>query len=258
MFEKLKIKLAARKTQRNKEYTLLGEKIATTENALVRALLWPFRAIGFVCRWVYDTIAAILSWGWELLVSLCRAIWAWLCGINIVGLINLTLLVAIIVLFSMLILDFVNCRRVGIVDAPAKQTKVETVTTAKNSGVVTTNINRRAISEPVHVVAAEPSKSPILRAHRDGKIYGDVIIESHGEAIILKNNAHIRGNLYLQHMRKYVLPCGVKIEGNLFLRDLNMLQFCGPFTITGNIYVSPRSSFGAIPRNSYIGGQIIL
>ena len=110
----------------------------------------------------------------------------------------------------------------------------------------------------INVVETVPSNDPTLRAGGDGKIYGDIIIESREEAIVLKNGAHIRGNLYLQNMYKYVLPCDIKIEGNLFLRDLNMLHFCGRFTITGNIYVTPNSSFGPIPRDAYLGGQIIL
>lgn len=265
MFEKLQMKLAARKMQRSKEYAALDKKIMVEESALERVLLWPFRAIGFVCRWVYDTVAAIISWIWGLLVAICCAFWTWLCAINIVGLINLTLILAIIILFSFLIVDFTRCRRTNVVNAPAKAMTVETSSkSSASTGAITTtlpmrrNARTQAITEPVNVVGAEPSKSPILRTHGDGKIYGDIIIESRGDAIILKNNAHIRGNLYLQHMRKYILPCGVKIEGNLFLRDLNMLQFCGPFNITGNIYVSPRSSFGPIPRNSHLGGQIIL
>ncbi len=262
MFEKLQMKLAARKLQRSKEYAALDKKIMADETAFERVLLWPFRAIGFVCRFVYDTIAAVVSWIWGLLVAVCCAIWTWLCAINIVGLINLTLILAIIILFSFLIVDFTRCGRTGTVNAPAQTITVK-ASKSNASGAVTATLplrrtNTAVINEPVNIVGAEPSRSPVLRTHGDGKIYGDIVIESRGEAIILKNNAHIRGNLYLQHMRKYVLPCGVKIEGNLFLRDLNMLQFCGPFTITGNIYVSPRSSFGPIPRNSRLGGQIIL
>lgn len=260
MLKKLQMKLAAKKVQRRKEYADLNNKIMREESELECALLWPFRAIGLVCRWLYDTVATVLSWIWDLLVTVCSAVWKWLCGINIVGLINLTLLLAIIILFSILIIDFKNCHRTSrIVNAPATATKVES-TARKNTDTTSQDLtqNQNTASEPVHVVGAKPSTSPVLRAHRTGAIYGDIIIESHGEAIILKNNAHIRGNLYLQRMRKYVLPCGVRIEGNLFLRDLHMLQFCGPFTITGNIYVSPRSSFGPIPKNSYLGGQIIL
>ena len=59
-------------------------------------------------------------------------------------------------------------------------------------------------------------------------------------------------------MRKYVLPCGIRIEGDLFLRDMGLLQFAGEFTVTGNIYVTPTSSFGPIPGTARIGGQVIL
>jgi hypothetical protein len=264
MFEKLKMKLAARKMQRSKEYAALGRKIMNEESEFERVLLWPFRAIGFVCRWIYDTIAAIVSWIWGLLVAVCVAIWAWLCAINIVGLINLTLVLAIIILFSFLIVDFTRCRHDDIANTQKNPVAVETLDKTSTNGAVTTTLplrrgaNALVVNEPINIVGAEPSRAPTLRKRNNDKIYGDIIIESHGDAIILKNNAHIRGNLYLQHMRKYVLPCGIKIEGNLFLRDLNMLQFCGPFNITGNIYVSPRSSFGPIPRNSRLGGQIIL
>jgi hypothetical protein len=89
-------------------------------------------------------------------------------------------------------------------------------------------------------------------------MYGDIIIDSRGAAMMLNNGYEINGNLYLQNMRKYVLPCDIKITGNMFVRDVNMLQFCGKFEIAGNIYVTPTSSFGPIPRNAYVGGQVIL
>ena len=95
-------------------------------------------------------------------------------------------------------------------------------------------------------------------ARIDDTMYGDVVIDSRGAATIIKNYTNVRGNLYLQNMRKYTLPCGVRVDGNLFLRDVNMLQFCGEFTVTGNIYVSPRSSFGPIPANARVGGNIVL
>ena len=44
----------------------------------------------------------------------------------------------------------------------------------------------------------------------------------------------------------------------MFVRDVNKLQFCGDFEITGNIYVTPTSSFGPIPRSARLGGQVIL
>lgn len=87
---------------------------------------------------------------------------------------------------------------------------------------------------------------------------GDVIIDSRGAGAILRKDTQVNGNLYLQNMRKFTLPCNVRINGNLFLRDVNKLQFCGEFVVTGNIYVSPRSSFGPLPKNARIGGYVVL
>lgn len=85
---------------------------------------------------------------------------------------------------------------------------------------------------------------------------GDVVIGTRGGEMI-KSGANIRGNLYLQDMRYYTLPCNVRVEGSLYLRDVGLLKFCGPFTVTGNIYVSRSSSFGPIPRDARLGGQVI-
>jgi len=54
-----------------------------------KVILFPIRAI---------------KWLWRLICRICRAIWNWLKSIDIIGMINLTLLVAIIVLFLSLIL----------------------------------------------------------------------------------------------------------------------------------------------------------
>ena len=167
-------------------------------------------------------------------------------------------------LFSMLILDVVNCCHLNTVAVvPAKN--VEVVATkydANRAKNVPLPVRRDAktgnMVATVNVVPATESNNPAIRPQGDGNIYGDVVIETRGEARVLKNGARIRGNLYLQRMRKYVLPCNIVIDGSLFLRDVNILQFCGPFTVTGNIYVSPRSSFGPIPYNARIGGQVIL
>jgi hypothetical protein len=67
----------------------------------------------------------------------------------------------------------------------------------------------------------------------------------------------INGDLYLQNMSKYTLPCGVRVNGNLFLRNVRLMKFCGGFEVKGNIYVSSNSSFGPIPRNAYLGGQVV-
>ena len=260
MFKKLKMKLAVKRVQREKDYAVVVKHIYKTESKFERVIMFPFRLVARVLRWTFDTTCAICSWGWDGVVALVKKVWKWLCGINFVGLLNLALLVAIIVLFSMLIISIVNCHKLhGGVKITEKKVTIETrskkipVTLPIERDVETGNM-----AATINVVPTIPSQDSTLRPQGDGKIYGDVIIESREEAIVLKNGAQIHGNLYLQHMYKYVLPCDIKIEGNLFLRDLNMLQFCGRFSITGNIYVTPNSSFGPIPRNSYLGGQIIL
>ena len=57
----------------------------------------------------------IICWPFRKIAKLCRWLWNWLCRINLVGLVNLTLLVAIIVLFSMLVIDVIGCNRKTVV-----------------------------------------------------------------------------------------------------------------------------------------------
>ncbi|MBP5485728.1 MAG: hypothetical protein J6Y07_03420 [Alphaproteobacteria bacterium] len=258
MFKKLKMKLATKRMQREKDYAAANKQIRKNETESERAVLFPFRMIARALRWIFDTVCAICSWIWDGIIEIIRKIWKWLCGINLVGLINLALLVAIIVLFSMLIINVTNYRRSPIV-----------ITTNEKEVTVETKTGQKKVIQPMPIKNNETTTNvtqtldsynnvATARATSDKKIYGDIIIESREDAIILKNGAHVRGNVYLQHMYKYVLPCDIKIEGNLFLRDLNMLHFCGRFDITGNIYVTPNSSFGPIPRDAYLGGQIIL
>lgn len=195
--------------------------------------------------------------------------WQWIRTIDLVGLVNVTLLVAIIVMFSVLILDILKFKKAQVIVVPAQT--VESVSDAYESPKrrITVRPQTQALpikydetgkmkTEPVKVVK---TPAPTIKVAQDKStkiMYGDIIIDNRGDAQILKNGAHIQGNLYLQHMRKYTLPCDIRIDGNLFLRDLNMLHFCGDFTITGNIYVSPRSSFGPIPRTARLGGRVIL
>ena len=272
MFDKLKMKFAARRMQREMDYAAIQKNVIAHENPLMTVISWPFRMIGRAFRWIFDCITAILSWFWDLLVWLLTSIWMWLCGINLIGLINLALMVAIIVLCSLLIISIMNNRK-SIFFHNATATSVNTVpveTVQKTTYKDLENIDNKNIplpirrdargdmQRPINVAPAKPCDNPALRPQGDGHIYGDVIIESRGERVMIKNGTRIRGNLYLQRMHKYVLPCNVVVEGNIFLRDVHMLQFCGPFTVTGNIYVSPRSSFGPIPYNARVGGQVIL
>lgn len=261
MFKELKMKIAARRVERKKARKTAVKK---TNRRTKRTTIWT-RARELICR-PFRAVAAGL-----------RKLWAWIRSIDLIGLVNLTLLIAIIALFSMLIIDVINCRRGRVVvianDAPVIATPV------KANDALPAPIQRRVSPRPVNVtlpIAREPqtrkmtvqpvnvvpvkkSDVAVRQIARTGNdIYGDTIIDSRAAATVIKNNTHINGNLYLQNMRKYTLPCGVVVRGNLFLRDVNMLQFCGDFTVTGNIYVSPRSSFGPIPRTARLGGQVIL
>ena len=270
MFDKLKMKFAASRMQREMEYAAIQKNIIAREHPIMTVISWPARMIGRAFRWIFDCTAAILSWLWDLIVFVLGAVWTWLCGINLIGLINLALLIAIIVLCSLLIISVMNNRKsiffnnadansVNKVPVESTQKPEKTDTTdAKNIPLPIRRDTRGDMQKPINVAPAKPCDNPTLRPHGDGRIYGDVIIESRGERIMLRDGTHIRGNLYLQRMRKYVLPCNVVVEGNIFLRDVNMLQFCGPFTVTGNIYVSPKSSFGPLPYNARLGGQVIL
>ena len=254
MQKKQQIKRATKRVQNNKKIVKKTRK----------SQFWK-KAWGIIC-WPFRMLARGLKW-----------IWKWLCGLNVVGLVNLTLLASIIVLFSMLIIDFTKCSRdaVVIVRNNTAQTAVLPSENAAKRNVVARPVKpvtnalpmkrnvktREVINEPIVVAPAKPCPTlvnQIAKVNKENKIMGDVVIDSRGAATAIEHNTKIQGNLYLQNMRKYTLPCGVRVNGNLFLRDVNMLQFCGEFTVTGNIYVSPRSSFGPIPATARLGGYVIL
>lgn len=256
MFKALKMKTAARRINRhnNKKRTARKQSNSTSFWARVwNAICVPFRAIA----------------------RGARAFWRWVCSIDLIGLVNITLLCAIIVLFSMLIMDFIGCNKKPVVIiAKNNQSEITRVdNAAQNSHRVVRSRtvthakplplkrdeNRQLIGAPIEVGKPQVDVVAVKQTARSGNImYGDVIIDSRGAASMLKSGDTVRGNLYIQHMRKYVLPHGIQIEGNLFLRDMGLLEFAGEFTVTGNIYVTPNSSFGPIPSNARIGGQVIL
>lgn len=206
---------------------------------------------------------------WNGIRGICRTIknflvriWGWICKLNFIALLNCTLLVAIIVLFSMLIMDMLGCNKqtVVIVEKPKTVTE-QVVVTEKDAPKSIVLPLQKKVAEPVNIVPVKKAEVKIAKqqiAKQGNKLMGDIIIDSRGAGTMLQNNTTISGNLYLQNMRKFTLPCNVKINGNLFLRDVNLLQFCGEFTVTGNIYVSPRSSFGPIPKTARIGGYVVL
>lgn len=196
------------------------------------------------------------------IAKLSRRAWNWIAGLNIVALANVALLIAIIVLFSILIMSILGCKKQTdiVVAQPVNVTQTVEVRNVVSNPVVLPVAGKK-ISQPVNVVPVKKSEVQIAKRHivkQNQQLMGDVIIDSRGAGRMLESGMVVNGNLYLQDMHKYTLPCDIRVNGNVFLRDLGLLQFCGDFTITGNIYVSPRSSFGPIPRTARLGGRVIL
>jgi hypothetical protein len=228
-----KVKAAARRVQGKKNKNSFWSRVW-------RVISWPFRKIAQLCKWF----------------------WKWVCSLNFIGLLNIALLVSIIVLFSLLIIDIVGCCKPSVV---VVSQPVPVVQRASTRNIVNRQpvlpISQSKTSQPVNVVPVKQSEVKIAQrqiARQKNTLMGDVIIDSRGAGTMLKTGAKVEGNLYLQNMHKYTLPCNVRVNGNLFLRDVGLLQFCGEFIVTGNIYVSPRSSFGPIPKKSHLGGYVVL
>lgn len=241
MSNKQKVNAAARKVKQTRRTINKNKKQPTIWSRIWNVLCWPFHKIA----------------------KLATRLWNWICGLNLIGVLNSALLVAIIVLFSMLIIDFTKCNNhaIVIVAEPVPVTKPMTDKRKVIARTPALPITNKKISKPVNVVPVKKSEIKIAKkqtAVQNKKILGDVIVDSRGAGALLQNTNQINGNLYLQNMHKYTLPCDIKINGNMFLRDIGLLQFCGKFTVTGNIYVSPRSSFGPIPKNARIGGHVVL
>ncbi|MBO7642865.1 MAG: hypothetical protein J6S74_01890 [Alphaproteobacteria bacterium] len=271
MFAKKKVKSAANRVNTTKRN---NRRRPSLIKRIWNIICWPFRKIAQFIRWLWKKICQFARW-----------IWKKICEINFIGLLNLALLIAIFVLCIMLIIDITSTHRkpvVVVTDPVTVETSIQEI--KQNPSVVAEPVMKsvrtsggyirprtetlpiardtktnKMVAEPIRVTTAEPN--PVTErqiAKVNDKMYGDIIIDNRGDAKLLNNGTEIDGNLYLQNMRKYVLPCDIKITGNMFIRDVSMLQFCGDFEITGNIYVSPRSSFGPIPSSARLGGQVIL
>jgi len=243
-------------TRNNKKHNFVAK--------LKKIASYPWRACKAVWRWF---------------VRICSAIWNWLKEINIVGMINLTLLVAIIVLFSCLILDVLRCDNSKNVSSKNISNVVVTNDTyksvtknnanrpvvnsefkgalpvkANNTTGITPKIQVLGVKKPVVVAAVSKPAQELPKQN----LYGDVIVDMYPNSPVLMNGVIVEGNLFVQNMRKYTLPCGMKVSGHLFIRNVEKLSFCGGFTVRGNIYVNRQSSFGPIPHDAHIGGQVIL
>lgn len=231
------------------------------KNSKNRTSFWR-RVWNIIC-WPFKKIWAALCW-----------LWNWIASINLVALLNLALLVSIIVLFSLLIIDLRKGANAGaknnvqpiVQNVESTKTVVEQKPIVKPRKVTALPIKhdaktRKPLAAPIRVARIQQNPVAVKQVAvivKTKTVYGDTVIDNHDMTSVLPNGAHVTGNLYIQDLRKYTLPCNIVIDGNLILRDVNMLNFCGDFTVRGNIYVSPRSSFGPVPSTARIGGQVIL
>ena len=219
------------------------------------------------------TLKKIITFPWRV----CCALWNWLKSIDVVGMVNLTLLVVIIVLFSFLILDFVRCRRCPDANSVAQGDNVVVVAEQDTAQISNRKIKKHAFNTTLPLKADKKTnivpklktvgtprpqivKEVSLLADElpQQNLSGDVIVDVYPVSPVLSNGAKINGNLIVQNLRKYTLPCDMKINGHLVIRNVQKLYFCGPFTVNGNIYVNRESSFGPLPQGAKINGQIIL
>jgi len=247
MFKKLKLKLASRRVEKSTDEAAKAKKSGNESK-------------------FWTVVKNIVSWPFRAIKNLGKKIWHWLRFIDLIGMVNLTLLVTIIVLFSVLISEFLGCRDdkyvlVASDDAPVT-VSTSNITIDKNGSVQLTTsqkVERKTITLPLKKSGCcKFDKIKLVKAgKKEYNLYGDIIIDGIKAKEKLSCGVSINGNLYLQNMRKYTLPCDIHIEGNLFLRNVELLKFCGDFTITGDIYVSRNSSFGPIPKTARLGGQII-
>ena len=245
-----KMKTATSKA-RDQQYDLLLEKI----------ILFPWRLLKAI---------------WRLICRVCRRIWEWLKSIDVVGMVNLTLLIVIIVLFSILIANFVCCNKRSGCANQGNKTLVSSVNQNESRkvvkrGVQTTLSGKTQKQASVSGVKGREKLNSKTDDFENGTnvavskdeakvqvLSGDVIVDVTPSSPVLADGVKINGNLFVQNMRKYTLPCGTKINGHLFVRNVDKLHFCGAFTVNGNIYVNRQSSFGPLPSGARVRGQIIL
>lgn len=207
--------------------------------------------------------------------NLCKKVWNWLKSIDIVGMINLTLLVAIIVLFSSLINNVLCCNKYA---SANKQVATNVVSTSETKPITTRKVVQRkfntnlplkadpdtGITPKIKTVGVKKPQIirelsvPAKELPTKQVLSGDVIVDVHPASPVLQNGVNVNGNLFIQNMRKYTLPCDTEIKGNLFIRNVDKLSFCGAFTVKGNVYVNRQSSFGPIPQSARIYGNVIL
>lgn len=229
----------------------------TNIKAVADRPVWAVRAL----RWLF--------------VRMPRDVWNWICGIDLNGLCNLTLMLFIIILFSFLIGQLLGPKCDKNKTRAGRQPEIITTLPKNNVQIISNTVPDVVIKsypkvDPQEDVLIEeeektiiilpfkaPTRRPAFIETEFINVNGDVIIDGERVGKRLHNQTYINGNLIIQNMRGFTLPCGVKVNGNLIVRNINALNFCGDFIVNGDIYVSEDSSFGPIPRNARIRGQII-
>ena len=236
MFKKLKLKLATAKVKSEKEK---ADNKKTSFPERVKSALVAFGA---------------------KTKKTATDFYKWVRGLDMVGLVNSTLLISIIVLFSVLIMNIFNSNKnsdMKIVQNTQSEKRIEFPQPVDIFEEAYTDAVKKPIvvQRPNKVLAANEENDTIKSVQN--VVNGGFVIDGDFPGTKLSNGTIVKGNLYLQNMYKYTLPCKVYIDGDLFLRNVGMLRFAGSFVVTGNIYVSHNSSFGPLPKNARLDGQVI-
>ncbi len=165
---------------------------------------------------------------------------------------NVTLLIGIIALFIVLIIQTVK--------PGTSKIQPATNTGAINNVVKFENVQAEQIIQQNITLPLNNTEIEVVKKPKNKKCISDGNVTIDGELPASKRicSKKIQGDLYLQNMYKYNMPCDIHVTGDLFVRNVGQLRFCNSFTVEGNIYVSHNSSFGPIPKSAIIGGQIIL
>jgi hypothetical protein len=244
------------------------EILSNASSALQKKPNWPVRAR----RWIKMRASAF---------------WRWLCGLNKLVFFNIILLALVCAMLFVMLGQVKTAKKSAAASnarvAPAQSARSDrapapragkkrpSAASAANRPTIVVSRNGAPIVESETLVPNRPAivwqktaALPLRRAAplmekkaKARKIPGTLVVDGHGRKVKLPPMAAIGGDLVLQNMRTFVLPCGTRIGGNLLLRNVRLLRFCGGFDIAGDIYVSSDSSFGPIPKNARLGGQVI-
>ncbi len=189
-----------------------------------------------------------------------KSVWWKLCNHDWGVLTHITLIAAIIVLFSILTCTIIGSNNSNKVVKIVKVNPESVQTVAKSGSNITVRNNATPAKVISNTASISNTSNKAVATKTVKKCISSGTITVDGDFPESKRicSQKINGDLYLQNMNKYKLPCNIYIDGDLFVRNVSQLQFCSGFTVTGNIYVSHKSSFGPIPKNAKIGGQIIL